>query len=79
MTVRGSVKWPMRGTWPVLGTRPVVGLRLATPQQWAGQRMLPPESEPMPSGDPQAATMAASPLLLLPVQRARSCGLLGRG
>ena len=54
----------MQGKWPVSGTRPAVGLRPAMPQAWAGWRMLPPESEPSPRGDPPAAMMAASPLLL---------------
>ncbi len=37
--------------------------------------MLPPESLPMPSGEPAAAMMAASPLLLAPGERVRSYGL----
>ena len=36
---------------PVRGTRPLVGLRPATPQTWAGWRMLSPVSLPMSNGD----------------------------
>src|ERR1700693_715442 len=38
-------------------------------------RMLPPESLPRPSGEPPAAMIAASPLLLAPGERAMSYGL----
>src|ERR1700686_913586 len=38
-------------------------------------RMLPPESLPSPAGEPPAAMMAASPLLLVPGDRAMSYGL----
>src|SRR5450756_617025 len=38
-------------------------------------RMLPPESLPRPAGEPPAAMMAASPLLLAPGERAMSYGL----
>src|SRR2546428_6312729 len=37
--------------------------------------MLPPESLPRPSGDPPAAMIAASPLLLTPGERLMSYGL----
>jgi len=67
--LRGSVSPPPSAYPPVLGTRPVVGLRAAIPQKWAGRRMLPPESLPMPIGDPPAAMIAASPLLLPPGDR----------
>ena len=36
------------------------------PQKWLGMRMLPPRSLPSPSGEPRAATMAASPPVLPP-------------
>jgi len=36
--------------------------------------MLPPESLPIPSGEPPAAMIAASPLLLAPGERAMSYG-----
>src|SRR5207244_11396985 len=41
----------------------------------AGRRMLPPESLPSPSGEPPAAMIAASPLLLTPGERLMSYGL----
>ena len=72
MVVRGSFMKLMRGKWPVTGTRPCVGLSPAMPQAWAGVRMLPPESLPSPSGEPPAAMIAASPLLLPEGLRARS-------
>jgi hypothetical protein len=63
---------------PVRGTRPAVGLRPATPQQWAGRRMLPPVSLPISIGDPPAATIAAAPPLEPPDVRSRSNGLFVR-
>ena len=79
ITVRGSASALIGGTWPVFGTRPLLGFNPATPQQCAGQRMLPPESLPRPSGDPHAATITASPLLLPPGDRDASYGFLGAG
>lgn len=40
---------------------PAPTLRPATPQKWAGMRMLPPTSPPMPKTAPFSATSAASP------------------
>ena len=79
MTVRASDKAMMRGKCPVDGTRPFVGFSVATPQQWAGKRRLPPESLPMPIALRPDATAAASPLLLAPGVRAASYGLFGSG
>ena len=45
------------------------------PQLWAGCRMLPPESLPSPTGDPPAARIAASPLLLPAGLQVRLYGL----
>ena len=70
--MRGSDIAMMRGKWPVDGTRPFVGFSVATPQQCAGKRRLPPESLPMPIALMAAATAIASPLLLPPGVRVRS-------
>ena len=73
--VRGSPITPMRPSssrTPVTGISPAVGLRAASPQKWAGSRMLPPESDPIPSADPPAAMIAASPPLLPDTLRSRS-------
>ena len=64
IVVRGSFMALMKGKWPVSGSRPVVGFSPLIPQACAGWRMLPPESDPRPSGEPPAAISAASPLLL---------------
>ena len=79
MTVRGVGHRDDAREMPVDGTRPFVGFSVATPQQWAGKRRLPPESLPMPIALRPAATAAASPLLLPPGVRAASYGLFGRG
>ena len=49
------------GNWPVLGTRPGDGLCPKTPLKNAGTRMLPPMSEPRPTGEPPEPTAAPSP------------------
>ena len=59
-------------------SRPGVARRPHTPEKCAGTRMLPPKSVPRPSGEPNAATSAASPPLLPPGVRARSHGLFVR-
>jgi hypothetical protein len=46
---------------PLPVRRPGVGLKPNIPQKCAGIRILPPISEPMPSGAPRAAINAPSP------------------
>jgi hypothetical protein len=55
-----------------------VGLKPWMPQKCAGPRMLPPMSEPMPSGEPHAAITAPSPPLEPPGVRSWLHGLLHR-
>ncbi len=54
---------------PVLGTRPIDGLNEKMPHAAAGERTLPPMSEPTPSGDPRIARSAPSPPVLPPGTR----------
>ena len=65
-----SIQPPAGGKWPVRGRRPEVGLMAAHPQKAAGSRTLPAQSLPRPSGEPQAASSAASPPLEPPGVRA---------
>ncbi len=77
--VRGSPSIPSdhsSSITPVTGISPLIGLRAARPQKCAGSRTLPPESVPIPSAEPPAAMIAASPPLLLDGVRARSWGFV---
>jgi len=56
------------GMWPVLGIRPGVGLSPQMPQKWAGTRMEPPPSLPIPPKERPAAMAAASPPLEPPLE-----------
>jgi hypothetical protein len=56
------------GNCPVPGTSPPVGLCPNTPLQNAGTRIEPPKSVPIPKGEPQAETIAASPPELPPAE-----------
>src|SRR5215510_9219938 len=55
--------------------RPPVGFKPNTPQNAAGMRILPPKSEPTPSGDPPEAMSDASPPELPPAERSGFQGL----
>jgi len=63
------------GKWPAAGMRPGVGLSPQMPQKWAGTRMEPPPSEPMPATLQPEEMAAASPPLEPPEEWARFQGL----